>query len=262
MWSSLIRCLHTALDSVLPDACVLCRSALPPWAASTLPTSAASALTPSAEIDRPVGCPACIQALPKNLDACVGCALPIETVAGSQPAIRFSRCGPCSMLDNQELCICALTYQRISRHLIHKLKFQQGEREAQAIQSTYTAVQSPLPQLLLPVPLSRLNLAIRGYNQAALLGGHLSKRLQTPMDVKLLARRHAKPQRKKTKSQRQRLPLNTFQLNRPLEVEPPIHHVAIVDDVMTTGRTTQVLRQVLHNAGIQRVDIWCAARVV
>jgi predicted amidophosphoribosyltransferase len=36
--------------------------------------------------------------------------------------------------------------------------------------------------------------------------------------------------------------------------------VAIVDDVITTGSTTNELRAVLLAAGVQRVDIWAIAR--
>jgi predicted amidophosphoribosyltransferase len=39
-------------------------------------------------------------------------------------------------------------------------------------------------------------------------------------------------------------------------------HVALVDDVYTTGATCQAAAQALLNAGAKRVDVWCVARVV
>ena len=221
------------------------------------------------ERERPVVCVYCEDALPYNHNGCIGCGLPVFSVPAAQSP-QSAKCGPCRVQSVVDLCICAMVYDPVARHLVHKLKFQRGEREgkllaqamAKSVETTYAETQAPLPSLLLPVPLSRLNLAMRGYNQAALLAGHLSKRLSIPMDLRLLTRRHSKPQRKKTKSQRQRMPFNTFQLQtRQMPARLP-DHVAIIDDVMTTGRTTRVLHTLLTGAGVRQVDIWCAARVV
>jgi predicted amidophosphoribosyltransferase len=37
-------------------------------------------------------------------------------------------------------------------------------------------------------------------------------------------------------------------------------HVALIDDVLTTGSTCEELAQVLKRAGVQRVDVWVVAR--
>jgi len=37
-------------------------------------------------------------------------------------------------------------------------------------------------------------------------------------------------------------------------------HVAIIDDVMTTGYTVRALADLLKAQGVERVDIWCCAR--
>jgi predicted amidophosphoribosyltransferase len=39
-------------------------------------------------------------------------------------------------------------------------------------------------------------------------------------------------------------------------------HVAIVDDVMTTGSTAAELRAVLYAAGVSRVELWAVARAL
>ena len=38
-------------------------------------------------------------------------------------------------------------------------------------------------------------------------------------------------------------------------------HVALVDDVMTTGATLHAAAHALHRAGVRRVDAWVCARV-
>ena len=40
----------------------------------------------------------------------------------------------------------------------------------------------------------------------------------------------------------------------------PFEHVAIMDDVVTTGSTVNALTQVLKEAGVTTVDIWCICR--
>jgi len=40
----------------------------------------------------------------------------------------------------------------------------------------------------------------------------------------------------------------------------PDLHLAIVDDVMTTGATVQALAKTLKQAGVRQVDVWCIAR--
>ncbi|MEM7096725.1 MAG: hypothetical protein AAF541_00590 [Pseudomonadota bacterium] len=115
-----------------------------------------------------------------------------------------------------------------------------------------------LPDALVPVPLSRLNLTFRGYNQAALLCRTLERELGIPKQIGLMRRKHGKPQRHRSLSERKRLPVQTFSVSGQRQY----NHVAIIDDVLTTGRTTEIIKQLLLQAGHQRVDIWCTARVV
>ncbi|MBS0358126.1 MAG: ComF family protein, partial [Proteobacteria bacterium] len=37
-------------------------------------------------------------------------------------------------------------------------------------------------------------------------------------------------------------------------------HVAVVDDVITTGSTIKEFSRTLRRAGVQQVDVWCCAR--
>ena len=51
---------------------------------------------------------------------------------------------------------------------------------------------------------------------------------------------------------------NAFRLRDPATVRG--RHVALVDDVMTTGSTVQAAAQCLRQAGAETVDIWVVAR--
>ncbi len=51
-----------------------------------------------------------------------------------------------------------------------------------------------------------------------------------------------------------------FEFNAAALPEPMLTHVALVDDVMTTGTTLRECARVLKRAGVARVDVWALAR--
>ena len=114
-----------------------------------------------------------------------------------------------------------------------------------------------IPDALVPVPLTTARLFRRGHNQAVLLAAPLARRLRIPIRRSGLARAGgSKPQRGQSRSARARSVRGIFRATRPFE-----GHLAIVDDVMTTGSTAAELASTLLAAGAERVDVWAAARV-
>ena len=115
------------------------------------------------------------------------------------------------------------------------------------------------PDLLLPVPLSLHRQRQRGFNQAAMLGEWLAQRLGIACPAHWLMRTQDTPaqQALDAKTRRRNL-LHAFAL------APQAHvcgrHLALVDDVLTTGATAQSLARLLLKAGAKRVDVYCLAR--
>jgi ComF family protein len=117
----------------------------------------------------------------------------------------------------------------------------------------------PRPELLLPVPLSPQRLRQRGFNQAGLLADWLGKAVQLPVNAKVLQRvQEQHSQQGLSASERQRNLQQAFALLD--EAALAGRHVALVDDVLTTGATADSLARLLKRAGARRVDVYCLAR--
>ncbi len=117
----------------------------------------------------------------------------------------------------------------------------------------------PRPQRLLPVPMARKRLRQRGFNQAAMLANWLSASLGIACDERLLLRRReTQAQQDLDARARKRNLANAFVLAPDAEVKGL--HLALVDDVLTTGATANTLARLLLDAGAARVDVYCLAR--
>ena len=117
----------------------------------------------------------------------------------------------------------------------------------------------PRPDALLPVPLARKRLRQRGFNQAQMLADWLSPALAIPVERKLLQRVQDTPsQQQLDAASRRRNLRQAFALSSNHDVRG--RHVAIVDDVLTTGATAEALARLLKRAGAARVDVYCLAR--
>jgi hypothetical protein len=117
------------------------------------------------------------------------------------------------------------------------------------------------PSLLLPAPLAAARLRTRGSNQAWEIAGRVARRLDVACDPALLLRR------RETEHQLA-LPLRAragnvagaFAVEPRRRAELAGRHVAVVDDVMTTGSTAAEVARVLQQAGAATVEVWVLAR--
>jgi len=121
-----------------------------------------------------------------------------------------------------------------------------------------------LPRLLVPVPLHASRLRERGFNQAAALARYAGRILDIPSAGNLVRRvRDTPSQTSMSVEERHRNVRGAFAVNgaRALRKLSGAGHVAIVDDVVTTGSTVAELKCTLLAAGVRRVDVWAVARV-
>ena len=117
----------------------------------------------------------------------------------------------------------------------------------------------PRPDCLLPVPLGRRRLRSRGFNQSEMLARWLATDLQLPVHSDWLLRpREGAHQQELDAAARKRNLRQAFALSERAVVKGL--HLALVDDVLTTGATAEALARLLLRAGARRVDVYCLAR--
>ena len=121
------------------------------------------------------------------------------------------------------------------------------------------AAGSAPPDLIIALPLAPKRLAERGFNQAALLGEHVSQMLATRFEVRGMLRvRETPPQTGLSRQARLKNVRGAFDCTQRLDGQ----RVAVVDDVMTTGATLSEAAKALKKAGAAHVSAWVIARAV
>lgn len=106
--------------------------------------------------------------------------------------------------------------------------------------------------VVVPVPLHRRRLALRGYNQAALLARPVARRLSVPLAPRALERVRDTPRQASLgRDARQRNVTSAFSCREPMRIEGA--RVVLVDDVRTTGTTLAECTAALAFAGAREV---------
>lgn len=144
--------------------------------------------------------------------------------------------------------------------LLPRFKFHDGLVAGRLLSQWMHDACTPLdrPDALIPIPLHRARLRQRGYDQALELARPLATSLGLPLRADLLLRtRHTPPQSRLGALQRRRNLRGAFEARERIALP---RHVALIDDVMTTGATLHAAARTLLRAGVQRVDAWVCAR--
>jgi len=127
--------------------------------------------------------------------------------------------------------------------------------------AAYEYFQESLPDFLIPVPMHYSRLAKRGYNHSLILAKTLSERLNIPV-IHAVKKVHETPSltklssKERAKTIKQSFELDTVTTKNLLNGK----HVAIIDDVVTTGTTSSEVAKVLLQAKPRDIVVWCIAR--
>lgn len=116
-----------------------------------------------------------------------------------------------------------------------------------------------LPDVMIPMPLHPIRLRERGFNQALEISRYLSKQLHIALLPDSCNRiKHTPPQTGLPWKDRQKNIRKAFDCKIDLSGK----HIAIVDDVMTTGATLNELAKILRRQGAAEISNWIIARTI
>lgn len=236
----------------------------------------AEAFAPLIDLVYPPRCPACGEGIAAQDGLCAGCWA--ELVIPGEPACALcqrpfgavaaeaSICAPCLADPPRHDGIAAGTlYNEASRKLV--LAFKHGKRIALAPMLARMAA-SRLPELdgewqVVPVPLHPWRLWRRGFNQSALLAREIARLRGLDAVVDGLVRKKPTPTLGGLGRAARARALSGAIAANPRRIEQlKGANLVLVDDVMTSGATTDACVRALKRAGAQRVVIACFARVL
>lgn len=191
-----------------------------------------------------------------GLDLCVHCELACPRAPPEPPPWQDA--------------FCLYLYEDPVDLMIQRLKFQRDIAQARVLGTLFARAHRAggraLPDCVVPMPLHRSRYVERGFCQTTLLAGHIARRLRRPGGAPLPVRRDLLLRTRATRAQ-SGLSAHERTLNlagafacRPGAVVPA--HVALLDDVLTTGHTARAAMAALFRAGAHRVDLWCCARAL
>lgn len=165
--------------------------------------------------------------------------------------------------NNDDHLIALFDYEEPISSLIWKLKFQGDLSIAhwfsqlfiEKISNSYSA--ASLPDLIIPVPLHHDRLKQRGFNQAVEIAKPIAKHFHIPIDIKTCIRiKNTVAQSSLSARERRHNIKNAFALSWPVTAKK----IAIMDDVITTGGTTNEIVELLSLHGVMTIDLWACAR--
>jgi ComF family protein len=200
-------------------------------------------------------CSACQPHLPHYTTGCTSCGASLPTQADS------NLCGICIATPPAYDQLYALyNYAEPISSFIHQLKFQNNLRIARWFSHEWISKfnnQIILPDIIFPVPLHHTRLSERGFNQAIEIAKPLAQDFNIPIDIKTCIRiKNTNAQSALNLKKRNNNVKNAFALSKTITA----NHVALFDDVVTTGNTVSEIAQLLRKVGVRQIDVWCVAR--
>ncbi|MGA7801915.1 MAG: ComF family protein [Gammaproteobacteria bacterium] len=228
--------LHSIRSAVYPPTCLLCGSRV------------------SGNLEL---CDGCHRDLPLALNSCQLCGGPLSGQTGA------AMCGACQRHPPPfDRALVLAHYRPPVDRLIQRLKFSRQLGVARllgVLLAERAAACSPLPQVLIPVPLHPKRLRERGFNQAMEIARTLGDQLGVPVLERACRRRRATPAQAGLSARARRANMRGAFAAEGITA---MDRVAIVDDVMTTGNTAAELARTLRRRGVQRIEVWVCARTV
>lgn len=167
-------------------------------------------------------------------------------------------CGKCiSEPPKYDLARSLFNFDPYSKKLIHGFKYNDQTSNAKLFSkllfSRYKEDFKDI-DLIVPVPMNRFKRIFRNYNPPQILGKQLEKLLSRKQVPDLLIKsKWTKPQTRLSQSQRKENLSGSLQINKKYNIKNKV--ILLVDDVRTTGVTSNTCSSILKRAGAKSVKL-------
>ena len=146
------------------------------------------------------------------------------------------------------------------RNLVRQLKFSDNYKNARLLGTLLAErlqQQTQRAECIIPVPLHKHRYRERGFNQSIEIARTVARQLKIPLELNACVRHRNTPHQVSLPAKQRHTNIrDAFSVSKPLHYS----HVAILDDVMTTGSTVAEIAGVLKKAGAQTVEVCVCAR--
>lgn len=210
----------------------------------------------------------------KCLDRLSFVKAPVCEKCGKQILTASQRlCGDCTRKPKSFVKGCSLlNYDELSRDLMVQMKYHNSRQDIELYArlgamrirqelhggqcGSGTIAFAPTKfDYLVPVPVHKSKYRERGYNQAEILAQLISKELNIPVGKDFLIRiKKTEAQKNLDPNLRERNLKDAFRAGL---IPQDVVRVLLVDDIYTTGSTAEVCSEVLMEAGVREVYVFC-----
>jgi len=263
------RLLRHLTHRLIAPCCLNCRNPLKPQAQVKPQTQ------PHAIEQKPVLCEFCEQLHNNSLLSqhvnCLCCSLPLAIKLDTGEKGKHNGTILCAECQKDPFmftrCIAATVFEgvpaQLVKHLKHGLKTSAAAYMANNI---CVEIQRRIPDCnsqppvdcLIPVPIHKLRLRQRGFNQAELIAASISRTLNIQLETNACNRKPTGyAQQLLNRRERKKNLKNAFSVSSHILAG---RRIAIIDDVVTTGETASQLAKVILNAGALHCEVWSYAR--
>lgn len=193
--------------------------------------------------------------------ACSSCDLPLPYATD-----EMQQCGACLARAPAHAGIkAAVAYGDVARHVALRLKYGGRIGLARIIADQLARYRNSMPDgtLFVPVPLHWSRLWARGFNQSALIAAELVKGSEYRHVPDLLKRtKRTALLRGLSKRDRAKMVAGAFEVHPRWQDTLSKSPVVLVDDIYTSGATSDACVKALKKGGAELVTIFCWARVL
>ena len=219
----------------------------------------------------PPRCAGCGLIVSDDHELCLACWESLSFLTGSgcelcgvPIAPAHAICAPClQSAPDHDGAYASVSYGDVARNIALRLKHGRRVGLAKLIAKLMSRRLPAEPGIVVPVPLHRWRILRRGFNQSALVAGHVAKTNGLRLEIDALRRDRSTPLlRGYNARERSKVVRGAFSVAPAARLRLQGKTVFLIDDVYTSGATANACARALKRSGASKVIVLCWARVL